>query len=121
MLSTNLEFNGNAREAMEFYAKVFGHELQDADIWPGPDGQVAHGQFKIYGNDLMFTDVAHDVAGFSGFALSINLTDEAELRDRFEKMSDGAQVLIPIGKVEWSECYGLLRDRFGVAWQFNLD
>ena len=121
MLSANLEFNGNAKEVMDFYASVFGYELTENDIWFGENNQVAHGEFKIYGNTLMFSDVGHEVEPFSGFTLSINLTDEAELRDRFEKMSVDAQILMPIGKVEWSECYGLLKDKFGVTWQFNLD
>lgn len=121
MLSINLEFNGNAKEAMDFYAHVFGYELMEDDIWWGENNQVAHGEFKIYENTLMFSDVDYEVERFSGFALSINLTNEKELRDRFDQMSVGAKILMPIGKTEWSECYGLLKDKFGVTWQFNLD
>ena len=174
MLSTNLGFNGNAKEVMEFYGDVFGYEITENDIWLGENNQVAHGELKIYGNTLMFTDIEHQVQHSAGFSLSINLrvplqtpfghlfdkysatsstspngalhrvvvvssylntylqsdsnefidvplTDEAELRERFSKMSVGAEILLPIGKVEWSECYGLLKDKFGVTWQFNLD
>ena len=121
MLSTNLGFNGNAKEAMEFYGDVFGYEITENDIWLGENNQVAHGELKIYGNTLMFTDIEHEVQHFAGFSLSINLTDGAELHERFSKMSVGAEILMSIGKVEWSECYGLLKDKFGVTWQFNLD
>lgn len=121
MLSINLEFNGNAKEAMDFYAQVFGYEIKDSDIWLGENGLIAHGEFKIYGNTLMFSDVSHVVERFSGFSLSINLSDETELRERFAKISQESQILMPIGKVDWSECYGLLKDQFGVTWQFNLD
>lgn len=121
MLSINLEFNGNAKDAMDFYAQVFDYDLKDGDIWLGENGLIAHGEFKIHGHTLMFSDVAHQVEDYSGFALSINLTSETALRQEFEKMSQGAQVLMPMGKVDWSECYGLLKDRFGVTWQFNLD
>ena len=121
MLSIMLEFNGNAKEVMNFYADVFGYEITENDIWFGENNQVTHGEFKIYGHTLMFSDGAHEVRNFTGFSLAINLTDEEELRDRFDKMSIDAQILMPIGKVEWSECYGALIDKFGVAWQFNLD
>jgi len=120
MLSTNLSFNGNAREVMDFYADVFGYEITENDIWLDEDGKVAHGEFKIYGNTLMFTDTDEE-SSFAGFTLSINLTNETELRNCFEKMSVGAEIVMPIGKVDWSECYGLLKDKFGVMWQFNLD
>ena len=51
----------------------------------------------------MFSDVTHEVKSFSGFALSINLTNEQELRERFDKISVQAEILMPIGKTDWSE------------------
>ena len=120
MFSTNLEFNGNAKAAMAFYADVFGYELKENDIWFGEDGKVAHGEFKIYNTMLMFSDGANEVK-YKGFTFAINLTDETELRARYDKMNQAAEVIIPLGKVEFSECYGVLKDQFGIHWQFCLD
>ena len=122
MFSTNLEFNSNARAAMDFYANVFSYEIvEETDIWLWENGTVAHGEITIYGNRLQFSDVEHIVTGYNGFSFSINLTDENELRNRYNKMSVDAEIIMPLGKVDWSECYGLLKDKFGVQWQFNLD
>jgi len=120
MFSTNLEFNGNAKAAMEFYADVFGYELKEDDIWFSEDGKVAHGEFKIYNTMLMFSDGANEVK-YKGFTFAINLADETELRARYDKMNQAAEVIIPLGKVEFSECYGVLKDQFGIHWQFCLD
>ena len=121
MLSISLGFTRNAKEVMEFYASAFDYELQESDIWLGEQGEVVHGELNIYGNRLMFTDWKEEAEVFSGFTLSINLTDEQELRNRFNKLSAGAEILMPLAKVEWSECYGMIKDKFGVTWEFNLD
>ena len=121
MLSISLDFKGNAKNAMEFYANVFEYTLSDSDIMLDENNKVAHGELKIYGITLMFTDWVEEVEKYSGFSLSINLDNEAELQHRFNKLSDGAEILMPLGKVSWSECYGMLKDKFGVTWQFNLD
>jgi len=122
MFSTNLEFNGNAREVMDFYAEVFGYQIIDeTDVWLWENGTIAHGEITIYGNRLQFADVESPVTGYDGFSFSINLTNEEELHDRYKKMSVGAEIILPLGKVDWSACYGLLKDKFGIKWQFNLD
>ena len=69
----------------------------------------------------MLADVSFDNDNFAGFSLSINLTDEGELKRIYDALSDGADIIMPLQKVEWSQCYGLLKDKFGVTWQFNLD
>lgn len=95
--------------------------MKETDIWDGEEGLVAHGEITIYGRRLMLADVDFDNEIFAGFSLAINLTDEAELRARFSALSEDAEILMPLGATEWSKCYGLLKDKFGVTWQFNLD
>ena len=132
MFTTSLSFNGKAEEALNFYAKVFGYKVRDADVYKWENGLIAYTEMSIYGNKLMLADVEFDESGlpahadlantnFSGFSFSINLTDEAELRDIFAALSEEAEIIMPLAKVEWSDCYGLLNDKFGVIWQFNLD
>ena len=122
MVTTALSFKGRAEEALNFYAEVFGYEIKPAeDVWKWENGSIAHAELTIYGNRLMLADDEKCDGRFAGFSLSINLKDEVELRSVHAKLSDGAIEMMPLSKVEWSECYGLLRDKFGVLWQFNLD
>ena len=120
MFSTNLEFNGAAEKAINFYANVFGYEIKDSDVHKWENGLIAHAEIVIYGNRLMFSDVDSE-ANFAGFSLTINLTDADELRQKYDALSKGADIIMPLDKVEWSQLYGLLKDEFGVTWQFNLD
>lgn len=69
----------------------------------------------------MLADVDSDNDTFAGFSLSINLTDEDELKKIYNALSAGADVILPLQKVEWSQYYGLLKDKFGVTWQLQLD
>jgi len=121
MLTTALNFNGTARAALNFYATVFGCDWVAKDIHKGEDNLVAHAEITIYGNRLMLADVDFDNDNFAGFSLAINLTDKAKLEKVYAALSDKAQIIMPLQKVEWSQCYGLLKDKFGVTWQFNLD
>ena len=121
MFTTALNFNGKAKEAVNFYANTFGYEIKDGDIHHWENGLVAHAEMIIYGRKLMLADVDFDNDHFAGFSLSINLTDEDELKSIYNALSTEADIIMPLQKVEWSECYGLLKDKFGVTWQFNLD
>jgi len=121
MMSNNLVFKGNAEKALNFYAKVFGYMLGDNDIHRWENGSIAHGEISIYNSRLMFTDIEEDVPSYTGFSLSINLNDKAELTQRFDALNVNAEVLMPLQKTDWSDCYGLIKDQFGVTWQFNLD
>lgn len=121
MITTALNFNGCAEEALNFYANIFGYELQETDVYKWENGLIGHAELTIYGKRLAVADVDFDNDKFAGFSLSINLTDETELKKIYTALSDGAEIVMPLAKVKWSECYGLLKDKFGVTWQFNLD
>lgn len=121
MLTTALNFNGTAEQATNFYSSVFGYEIKDEDVYKGENGLIAHAEVTIYGKRLMLADVDFDNDAFAGFSLSVNLTDEDELKKIYSALSNGANIIMPLQKVEWSQCYGLLKDKFGVTWQFNLD
>ena len=64
----------------------------------------------------MASDGCGPEAKFEGFSLAINLDDEAEAKRIFEGLSKGGKVDMPLSKTFWSPCYGMLTDRFGVAW-----
>ncbi|MDR2833433.1 MAG: VOC family protein [Streptococcaceae bacterium] len=120
MFSTTLGFNGNAQEVINFYANVFEYEVKKEDIHKLENGLITHGEIVIYGSRLMISDI-DSTPYFKGFTFSINLTNPEELKQKFDAMSEGAKIIMPLQKVEWSQFYGMLKDKFGVTWQFNLD
>jgi len=119
MFSAQLDFSGNAEEALMFYAKVFNYQLKDTDVFRNEDGTILHSEIDVFGSKLMMADGAS--TSFQGFSFAINLTDESEVRRIYQELSDGAEILFPIGEIDFSKCYGGLKDKFGVAWQVCLD
>jgi PhnB protein len=53
---------------------------------------------------------------FQGFALSLSAADAAEAQRLFAALGDGGQVQMPLAKTFFSPSFGMVTDRFGVAW-----
>ena len=126
-LNPYLNFNGTARQAMEFYASVFGGTLNlnsFADLGrPGPDGdRVMHSQLETAGYTLMAADYTSDMEypGMSGFSVSLSGDDADELRGYFAKLSAGGAVTMPLATQSWGDEFGMCVDPFGVAWLVNI-
>jgi PhnB protein len=52
--------------------------------------------------------------------ISLSGDDEAELTGYWNKLSDGATVVMPLAKAPWGDSFGMLTDRFGVPWMVNI-
>jgi len=46
--------------------------------------------------------------------------DEAELTAYYEKLRDGGTVTMPLEKASWGDHFGMVADRFGIAWMVNI-
>lgn len=129
-----LNFGGNCREAIAFYAEVFGSPEPDIMTWdqapPGPDGAVPeeyaglvmHAELAIGDSVLMLSDSMPDgslVVG-NNITLTIMTEDRAALESQFVAMSDGGTVEMELQETFFAELYGMLTDRFGVPWQFLI-
>ncbi|MGQ0621956.1 MAG: VOC family protein [Panacagrimonas sp.] len=134
-VQTYLSFNGRCEEAVEFYRQALGAQsdmllrfkdspdpLPPGMVPPGFENKVMHTSFRIGETTVMADDGGgcQDGKGFSGFSLSLMLKDEAEAQQRFAALADGGQVRMPLGKTFWSPCFGMVADRFGVAWMINV-
>jgi len=121
VLTIALNFKGTALQALEFYGDVFGVASADSHVYQDEkNGRVAHAEIKLYNQKIFISDSDEDQA-YGGFSLSINLTDKVELERAYQALSKGANIILPLQKVTWSESYGVLKDKFGITWQFNLD
>ena len=131
-LNPYISFRDNAREAMEFYKSVFGGELnvstfQDfqASEDPAEKDKVMHSQLETpAGYTLMAADTPNSMEYTPGTNHSVSLsgesTDEAELRDYFDKLSDGGNVTMPLAAAPWGDSFGMVVDKFGVNWLVNI-
>lgn len=127
-LNPYLRFDGNAREAMEFYRDVLGGELStslfsDFSDDPSVADKVMHAQLETDGGlTLMASDVPPGSEHRPGNNIAISLSgDDADaLRGYWERLSDGGQVTVQLEKQMWGDEYGSCVDRFGVEWMVNI-
>lgn len=130
-----LFFAGNCEEAIEFYRKALGAEVdmmmrfRESPEPPPPgmvpegwDDKVMHASFRVGGALVMASDgCGEDPQKFEGFSLSLTVPDGATADRMFGALADGGQVTMPLGKTFWSPRFGMLTDRFGVNWMINQD
>jgi PhnB protein len=127
-LNPYLNFNGTARQALEFYQEVLGGELTlstfgELGMADGADAdKVMHGQLKTSaGYVLMGADVpSHmEFERPAGFAVSLSGDDDA-LHGYFDQLAAGGTVTMPLAKQVWGDEFGMLTDRFGIQWMVNI-
>jgi PhnB protein len=134
-VSAYINFNGNCREAVNYYAEVFGTEkpqfMTFAEMPPDPafpatdeiKNLVMHVNLKIKDSLVMFSDVTPGMPLIIGnnISLIVESKDINEIKAFFNNMKTDGTVQMDLQETFWSKCYGSLKDKFGIIWQFNLD
>jgi PhnB protein len=130
LIQPYLFFDGRCEEAVEFYRKALGAKVEmlmrykDSPdpppagmVPPGSDNKVMHASLRIGDAVLMASDGhCQGKPSFQGFSLSLDASSEAEADRLFNALADGGQVQMPLGKTFFSPRFGMVADRFGVAW-----
>ena len=134
-LNTYLFFNGNCREAFEFYRSVFGGEFvtlqtfgdgpADMQIPDAEHARIMHVSYPIGTSILMGSDVpstsGHPVNTGNNFSISYLSGSREETDGLFAKLSEGGNVTMPLTDTFWGAYFGSCTDKFGINWQLNYD
>lgn len=129
-----LFFNGTCEEAVEFYRKAVGAEVEmvirfnespdpppPGTVPPGYENKIMHASFRIGETTVMASDgCSTDSPAFQGFSLSLTVPTEADADPVFAALCEGGQVQMPLGKTFWSPRFGMLTDRFGIGWMVGV-
>jgi PhnB protein len=127
-LEAYLFFPGTTVEAMHFYQGIFGGDLtitRRGDVDPSAtDGDrdlvinaaLDSGAFTLRASDR--ADATVDVQ--TRIELTINGTEEDDLRRIFDALSDGGTIKAQLENMFWGDVFGALIDRFGIGWQVNI-
>lgn len=132
-LDVYLNFQGNSREAIRFYADVFGAEptqlMTFGEAPQHPDYPIAeearnlimHARLNIEGSNVMFTDTLPGMPFTSGnnVSLVVNGDSKERMDELFNKLKAGGTVSLELQETFWSKYYGMLTDKFGINWMFN--
>lgn len=127
-----LFLDGRCEEALDFYRSAIGAEQVMLLRWkdcpepnPGmsmPADKVMHARMQVGDSTILMSDGrCSGQPNVQGFALSLTAKDETEARRLFDALGDGGQVQMPLGKTFFSPAFGMLADRFGVAWMVYVE
>jgi PhnB protein len=134
-----LTFDGNCRQAFDFYKSVFGGEFPYVGTFgemppqegmpPIPDNMkdlIMHISLPISKEtSIMGSDAggewASTVKTGNNFSISVN-TGTIEDADRiFNGLADGGTVKLPIAKTFWGAYFGMLTDKFDINWMVSCE
>lgn len=132
MVTPYLNFAGQAGEAIEFYEKVFHgqykHVMRYGDAPPDPEFPireedkelVLHAEMTISGTKINFSDTQDTVSEGSMISLAVDFLTEDEVREAFDQLKEGGEVLMELAPQFFSPLYGWVIDKYGVSWQVIL-
>jgi len=126
---TYLTFNGNCREAMEFYRECLGGELRLQTLEDTPKAERFPDRFKNYvvraaltkdNMRLLATDMI-DQKLIRGNAVSIllDVPDRDSMEGYFQKLGQGSEKRYPLERTHWGDLFGGLVDKYGNQWLFQ--
>jgi len=129
-----LFFNGSCEQAVEFYRKALGAEVeimmrykespeppQPGMVPLGFENKIMHTSFRVGQTTVMASDgCSAEKADFQGFFLSLSVPSETEADRAFAALAEGGQVRMPLAKTFWSPRFGMVADRFGIGWMISV-
>ena len=123
-----LDFDGNCREAFDFYATAFngsismrmtyGESPMAGEMPPDTHGRIMHSQLQTADGILMGADGPPHAPSSSG-CVNLDVDTPAEAERLFTALSEGAAIQMPLGETFWAHRFGMLTDRYGKAWMVN--
>ena len=127
-ITTFLMFqDGCAGQAMDFYVSLFpASRVERSERYgaegPGKEGTVVRADFILNGQQLICIDspVRHAFGFTPSVSLFVDCAGEEEIDRLFAALSEGGEVMMPLGEYPFAPRFGWVADRFGVSWQLSL-
>jgi PhnB protein len=128
-----LAFDGNCREAFDFYRDAFdgrivysatvGESPMAAQMPPESHARMMHVHLQVGGAALMGADTqpgcGDGATAAGGTCVNVMLDSTEEAERVWGKLARGAEIRMPLEATFWATRFGMLTDRFGKAWMVN--
>jgi PhnB protein len=129
-INAYLNFDGNCRDAMSFYARCFGAKLEvmpfsemPGDVPKGTENRVMHS--ALHNGSAVILMASDTVPGEfkqgNNCWLNVNCESLGEIERLFAALGEGGEIRMPLHDAFWGSRFGMLTDRYGVNWMFNCE
>ena len=126
-----LNFSGQCEEAFKLYEKVLGGKIagifrfgQMPPGQPVPEGwadKVMHISLEVGDQAILGCDAPPQYQGaMQGFSVNMNFDSESDADRVYQQLSEGGNVIMPIGETFWARRFAMFTDRFGTPWMINV-
>ena len=126
-----LNFNGNAKEVLDFYEKALEGKITQSQTFGGAGmadddslkHKILHAVLEAGNLKFMLSDCPPGVSVKEGdqVSLSLNFNELELVETTFAALADGEHITMPLQDTFWGARFGMTKDKFGVHWMFNLD
>lgn len=130
-LTTYLNFDGNCRQAMTFYARCLGVDLEIMPFSQAPGDfpkeardRVMHARLPKGPRPLLMASDTMPGTRFhlgNNFNVCINCESREEIDRLFAALGEKGKVTMALHDAFWGARFGILVDQFGVSWMFNYE
>ncbi|MCF2946640.1 VOC family protein [Paraglaciecola aquimarina] len=128
--SFHINFNGQCEQAFEYYAEHLGGEIglmlkvKDSPMSVTSTAEIqdniVHANIAIQGVEIAGGDLLPEqYQKPQGFCVLLGLDNEQKVKNTFDKLAVGGEVILAPQKTFWSRCYAIVTDQFGVPWKLN--
>ena len=136
LINPDINFNGNAEEAFNFYKSVFGGEIAkvmrfkdlantEFPVAENEANKIMHIALPIGKSVLMANDVPESMGRTNENENRSKIVISAESKEEADKLfnglSAGGQIEMPIADSPWGSYFGMFTDKFGINWMVNYD
>ena len=123
-----VNFQGRAREALEFYHDILGGKLTLFAVGPdgalkaaGPHDPIGYARLEAEGMRLFGSDgnPAWPATRGNNIAITLAGPDKDGMRKAFDALAAGGTVAMPLTEAPWGTA-GWLTDKFGITWNIDI-
>ena len=131
-LNPYLNFDGTAAKAIALYEKALGAKTESVQKFGDVPGmqvpaenkdRVMHAVLHIGESAVMLSDSQPGVpiAAGNNMHITLDFDDTAEMARRFDALSAGGRITMPLQDTFWGAKFGMLTDLHGIRWMFNCE
>ncbi len=130
-INAYLNFDGQCREAFDFYGRVLGGTVKmmtmeespmGGQVGPEWKGRIMHARLEVGDQAIMASDTPPgQPPSPQGMWVSIQVPEPAEAERIYNALLEGGRATMPMQETFWAPRFGMLVDRYGTPWMVGCD